>query len=273
MARNILIQNYHPPATKALIRDFQKIGFRVLSPDSNWGRISYYADNEGLGSELISFDEYLALPPGYVLIACKPQEEDFKTIARTHSDTMILNVAQQYHEYEPNISEVMICPDVGLFENYSSYIKHKLLYFPRPYLEHVSVKNFEESFAIRNVYSYISFPHIWPKGYSAFQRFQSLYSGSCEIYGHETSGGLLTHSECQTKMASSFLTAHFKDSEAYGLSCLESMMLGTPIVALRSLLQGTTLGSFFLDDRTAILGESVEELVYKINAVSFEDYL
>lgn len=270
--RTILIQNYHPPGTQGLIRDFKKIGFRVVAPDSNWGRISYYAPNDGLGGELISYEDFVALPPAYVMIACKPQEEDFKKLARSGNHGIILNIAQQHHEYESGISDIMICPDIGLYNSYSSHIKHKLLYFPRPFIESIPTKNIEAAYYGKKIYSYINLPHHWPRGSQAFAEFTSKYDGECEQYGTDASGGALSHAQCHTKMAEAFFTVHLKDAEGYGLTCLESMMIGTPVVGLNSLMAGTTLKAFFLDDTTSILADTIDELVARIDAITLQDY-
>ncbi|MCJ2047989.1 hypothetical protein MKK58_26125 [Methylobacterium sp. J-078] len=268
----ILIQNYHEPATQALVRDFKKIGFEVISPDSDWGKISYYAPNQNIGSKLVSYEEFLILSPNYVMIACKPQESDFKKLANDVKAKIILNIAQQHHEYEPNISDIMICPDIGLFNSYSSYVKHKLLYFPFPYLDNIVPKDLHNSYRNKIARSYISFPKYWPIGTKYLEEFRGLYSGNFEMYGHETINGVLSHSDCHEKMSESFFTVHFKEAEAYGLSCLESMLLGTPVITLDHLMKQTTLGKFFLDNTTSVSASSVKEAIDKIDNMSFEDY-
>lgn len=271
-AKTILIQNYHPAGTAALIRDFCRLGFTVYSPDSNWGRITYFGDNAGLGGNLISMRDYMALDPGYLLLTCKPQEEDLKAIAREHGDTIILNIAQQHQFYEPDISDVMICPDIATFEEYPSRVEHKLLYFPRPILNESFPKDVNAAFASKIVCSYISIPHVWPRGYPTYLAFKDAYPHQTYLFGHESPDGLLGHVACNARMASSYFTVHFKDHEAYGLSCLESMLLGTPIVSLRSFMQDKTLGRYFLNEKNSIVVDTLEQAVNRLLSLSLDEY-
>jgi len=272
MNKSILIQNYHPQGTEALIRDFKSIGFRVFSPDSDWGRIKYFAENTGLGSEIISFESYMKTEPGFVLIGCKAQEEDLKSIAREHGDKMILNIAQQNHVYEPHISNILICPDVGLWKNYPDPIQHRLLYFPRPVIANVPAKDIVQSFEDRTIASFISMPTFWTRGLPAFETFRAQWQGNCYMFGHQATDGLLTHSQCNARMATSYFTAHFKDEEAYGLSCLESMMLGTPVVSTHEFMRDKTLGEYFLRPENSIVTDTVEQAIAALEALTLDKY-
>lgn len=272
MQKTILIQNYHPQGTAALIRDFQKAGLRVISPDSDWGRIGYFADNSDLGGELVSLEQYMGMEPGFVMVGCKAQEEDLKSIARQHGDLMVLNIAQQHHVYEPNISDVLICPDIALWNSYPDFFSHRLLYFPRPIIAEVSSKNVLKSFEDRTIASYISIPTFWKRGLPAFENFRSQWQHSCYMFGHQASDGMLSHSECNERMVQSFFTAHFKDDEAYGLSCLESMMLGTPVVSTKEFMEGKTLGECFLTPENSIVTNTVEEAVRALQDLKIYEY-
>lgn len=272
MQKTILIQNYHPQGTEALIRDFRRIGFRVVSPDNDWGRIGYYADNTGLGGELVSLEQYRALAPGFVLIGCKAQEADLVAIARDHGDAMVLNIAQQRHVYEPGLSPVLICPDIALWRDYPDPLEHKLLYFPRPVLADVPAKDMEASFDSRAIASYISIPTFWKRGLPAFEQFRAQWTGPCHQFGHQAADGMLTHAQCNAQMVSSFFTVHFKDDEAYGLSCLESMMLGTPVVSTHEFMQGKTLGECFLWPDNSIITDTIDEAIAALNDLTLEQY-
>lgn len=272
MQSSILIQNYHPQGTEALIRDFLKIGFRVYSPDTDWGRIEYFASNEGLGGEIISFEEYMKLDLGFVLIGCKAQEQDLKSIAAQHGDQLVLNIAQQHHVYEPGISNILICPDISLWRSYPDPIAHRLLYFPRPVIAEVPAKDIEGSFNSRIIASYISVPTFWKRGLPAFETFRDQWKGACYMFGHQASDGMLTHAQCNSQMAASFFTVHFKDDEAYGLSCLESMMLGTPVVSTHAFMRGKTLGECFLTPENSIVTDTIEQSIAALEALTLAEY-
>lgn len=272
MNKSILIQNYHPQGTEALIRDFTSIGFKVFSPDSDWGRIKYFAENTGLGGEIVSFDEYMAMDAGFVLIGCKAQEDDLKSIAYQHGDKMILNIAQQNHVYEPNISNILICPDIGLYRSYPDPIRHRLLYFPRPVVADVPAKDIVQSFEDRTIASFISMPTFWTRGLPAFESFRAQWQGSCYMFGHQATDGLLTHAQCNARMVTSFFTAHFKDEEAYGLSCLESMLLGTPVVSTHEFMRDKTLGEYFLNPENSIVTDTIEQAIAALETLTLDEY-
>jgi hypothetical protein len=272
-AKTILIQNYHPSATCALIRDFRRIGFTVYSPDSNWDRIGYYGDNTGLGGMLISQEDYFKLEPGFVLITCSWHEQDLGMIAKEHGDDLVLNIAQHGQFYEPGISHIMVCPDIITFDISPPDIRHKLLYFMRPHLSATPEKDLQICFLEKKICSYISTPHVWVKGHAAYMEFKDKYSHECRSHGFEAPDGHLSHADCNRLMSDSFLTAHFKDDEAYGLSCIESMMLGTPILGLRNLMNDKTLGRFFLDESNSILVNTVDEALERLYQLSMSDYV
>lgn len=271
-ARTVLIQNYHPTACLALVRDFKKIGFRVVSPDSDWNRISYYASNAALGSELISQSAYMALPPGYILITCKPHEIDMRNIAHQHHDRMILNIAEHQNTYQTGLGDILLCPDIQNYENYPNSIRHKLLYFMRPFLSQVDQKDIAQCYQDKQICCYISKPQIWVEGTATYQQFKALYPHQCRFFGLDSPDGVLTPAETNANMARSFFTVHFKEKEAYGLSCLESMMLGTPVVSLNRFMADKTLGRFFLSPETAIVTDTVEQAVERLEALTLEQY-
>jgi len=270
--RSILVTNYHPTGTAALIRDFLAIGFTVYSPDSDWGRIRYYAPNDELGGNLLSFEDYMRKEPGFVLITCKAQEEDLKAIGRLHGDSFVLNIAQQHHVYEPGLSDVMICPDIVSYETYPGDMRHRMLYFPRPVLGAPEAKDIEACFAEKRTASYINLPHIWSEGFPAFCEFQAKYPGQALLFGHQGPDGMLTHAQCNEWMRSSYFTVHFKEQEAYGLSCVESMMLGTPVVSLKRFMDDKTLGRCFLTPDNSVVTETVDEAIQRLQAMDIETY-
>ena len=272
-AKHILIQNYHPTASLALVRDFQRIGFKVYCPDSDWDRISYAGGcNADLGGELISQHDYFSLEPGFVLIPCKFQEDDLREIADEHGDELILNIAQHGQYYELGISEIMICPDIITFDMYPAAMRHKLLYFPRPNLGREFKKNVSYAFRRKAVRSFISIPHVWVHGYAAYHEFKARYPHDCRLHGFEAPDGYLKHLHCNAVMADAFFTAHFKDDESYGFSCVESMMLGTPICSLKKFMRDKTLGRFFLDESNAIVADTVDEVIERMQLLSFDQY-
>ena len=167
---------------------------------------------------------------------------------------------------------MLLCPDVNLWRSYPEPIAHRLLYFPRPIVAPVPLKDTAESFAGRAVASYINVPSFWQRGVAAFEAFRGLWTGPCRMFGHDASDGMLTHAQCNAQMAASFFTVHFKEDEAYGLTCLESMMLGTPVVSTHDFMRDKTLGEFFLTPENSVVTDTIEQAVEALNRLTLDEY-
>ena len=281
--RTVLLQNFHPNNTIALAKDFMALGYEILMPDDSWiGQISYYHDNKPIVEapeftdkqsqiRLVSYGEYQQLPPGDIICGCYELQDDVERIAVEHKDRIIIHTAGNDVPYRHGLSEYMISPDIITFHNYPA--KYKMLYLFPPSILKTEPKDLKAAFDNKEFYSFNHFYRkYWHAGWAAYNEFIVRIGRHIPNYGHQSPDGTLTREQMTEKLLRGFFTIYFKDRDCYGQSVLESMAHGTPVVALRPLIHGKTLGVYFLDDSTAILGGSVAECMEKLNALTFEQY-
>lgn len=267
---NVLIQNFHPNNTIALIKDFKAIGYTVFMPDSNWNdRIRYYFDNSGFGCELISYNEWMALPPGDIIIGCYELERDLKIVARMHKDRCILHVSSNNTPYEHGI-DYLLSPDIQTFNNYPA--KNKMLYFYTPITFNLK-KDLKKSFNNKIISSYIHFySKYWTESYKLASEFKSKYSGNVNFFGAENINGQLAEKDAQENMVKNIFTLYFKEKDCYGNTVLESMALGTPVIAYKPFIIDKTLGMFFLNNTNSIIVDSVDEAIERLKSLTLDEY-
>lgn len=270
--RTILIQNFHVGNTVALVRDFKSLGYRVLMPNNDWGGlIGYFFSNENLEGELIGRKEFEVLPPGDVLIGCYEQMNDFAAIARNHGDRIILHTAGNNVPYYAGLSNHLISPDIQTFNNYTA--DHKMMYFYPPTIVTDYKKDLRESFKSNIVCTYNHFYNkYWPEAFAEAVRFETLFGGKVFFYGEQTRDGKLEMKIAQETMARSKFTLYFKPKDCYGNAVLESMVLGTPVIAMSKYIEDKTLGMFFINSNNSIIVNSPEEAIERVNRLTFQEY-
>lgn len=269
MNKQVLISNFHPANTEALCRDFRALGYKVIMPANNWdGRIHYYFDNSQFGNELITWEQYEKLPPGDVLIGCYEQEGSFRGIANRHGDRMILHVAGNNTPYSPGIKH-LLSPDIQTYNNYDA--PHKMLYWFPPVVYDLK-KDSQASFDNGIIASYIhEYPLYWKESYQEAMRFEQEY-GKIWLYGSNTRDGQLDHMSAQKRMVESKFTLYFKEKDCYGNTVLESMALGTPVIAMRRFIEDKTLGMFFLNNKNSIIVNNAKDAAIKARIITINHY-
>lgn len=288
--RTVLIQNFHPANTLALVRDFVGIGYKVLLPIDNWeGNIKYWFSNQfildkfiensqGLEDkiQLISFEEFKLMSGDEldILIACFEQMDDFERIRNIyhHGSRLLLHVAGNNVPYRYPLSDHLLSPDIQTFNNYPA--KNKMLYFFNPSIVTKKVKDLRASFGNKVISDFIHhYSQYWALSYSKATSFEEMSGTYVQHYGFGNRDGELTLEQAQDKMVDCYFQLYFKERDCYGNSVLESMYLGTPVIALREFIHDKTLGMFFLNEKNAIIGDSVEDCVYQLRAMTFEKYV
>lgn len=269
--KQILIQNFHPANTAALIRDFKALDYRVIMPKDNWGRISYYFPNDQFeGVDLLTWEEFLETPKGDILVACFEQQNDFRSISNIHGDRILLHTAGNNVPYDHGLSQHLLSPDIQTFNNYPA--KHKMLYLFAPII-HNFPKDLLNSYKSGIINAYIHYySQFWQDSWSNALKFEQIYGKKCFFYGAETRDGQLSHEEVHRKMVESMFTLYFKERDCYGQTVVESMALGTPVIAMRRYVHDKTLGIYFLNEYNSILVDSPEEAVGKLRNLSFQEY-
>lgn len=269
--KQILIQNFHPANTEALIRDFRALGYKIIMPKDDWGRIGYYFPNDQFqGVDLLTWEEYMETPKGDVLVACFEQQNDFRGIANIHGDRILLHTAGNNVPYDHGLSQHLLSPDIQTYNNYPA--RNKMLYWFPPVIHNIE-KDLLKSYKSDLICAYIHYyAQFWVRSYEDALKFEESFGKKVFFYGAETRDGQLSHKEVHEKMAESMFTLYFKEKDCYGNTVLESMALGTPVIALRKYIHDKTLGMFFLDEFNSILVDSPDEAVGKLRNLSYEEY-
>lgn len=271
--KTILIQNFHIANTLAIIKDFKALGYRIVMPKDNWnGRLKYYFENyDYMEGDKLTYEEFMALPAGDILVACYEQQDDFEAIAKEHGDRLILHTAGNNVPYRHGISQHLISPDIQTYNNYPA--QYKMLYWFPPFLVVDTDKDLDKSFESNLICGYVHFyQQYWPDSWNNAKRFEQLYGEKVYLYGYENPDGALDLKGTQNRMKESKFTLYFKEKDCYGNAVLESMALGTPVIAMRRYIHDKTLGMFFLNDENSIIVDSPEEALQKIKLVSRAKY-
>jgi hypothetical protein len=91
------------------------------------------------------------------------------------------------------------------------------------------------------------------------------------MFGYGNQDGWPSMHQTQGHLVDSMFTFVSKRRETWGQLINESMQLGTPCLFLRPLLN-STFTEYLINDDTAIVGDTVEELVDKALGLSWEHY-
>lgn len=270
MKKQVLISNFHPANTEAICRDFRALGYAVIMPSDNWGgRINYFFSNSDFENvRLMDWNEFLSTPPGNVMIACYEQEKDFRAIAAVHGDRLLLHTAGNNVPYGPGIKH-LFSPDIQTYNNYDA--PYKMLYWFPPVI-HDLTKDIQKSYEGDLVCSYIHhYSQYWRESYGEAMEFERLF-GRVWLYGEGTRDGTLSHLDTHKRMCESKFTLYFKEKDCYGQTVLESMALGTPVIAMRRFISDKTLGMYFLNDSNSIIVDSPREAVERVRSITLEQY-
>jgi len=260
--------------TQALVRDFDRLGYKVYSPIGDWGgRISYYRkdamclDSNFLkDTELITYDQFVNIKPSHVVAGCFEQYSDFTKLADEVGAKIIIGVAG--NDQPIYRADYVLSPDIITFNNYPT--NAKLLWLHEPTIPFVQ-KDIQQAYEGKQINSYVSnYGKFFPVGFNYATQFKQSWD-KCTFYGDEFEY-IKDRNELANKYISSMFTMYFKDRDCYGQVVLESMILGTPVIAIRNLIAGKTLGTYFLNDTNAIIGGTLYEIFNRLNNLTLEEY-
>ena len=267
---NLLLSNWHETHGQAIVDDFKAVGWNVYAPITDWGHIGYYQDNRRLrGAKLITLQEWIDLDNRHIMCGCTEQMHDMARLADITNSKLMYTVSKNNAEY-PHNSDFLLSPDIQTFNNYPA--KYSMLYFYEPRVLNIP-KDFRLSMGRNKIKTYIhKYSQHWKEGYAELEKFEKIYGKEVEIYGKDNRNGVLPLGEVHRHMSESFFTLYFKEKESYGSMAIESMMLGTPLIALKKFIYDKSI-SMFVDESNSILGQTVEECVEKINNLKIQDYI
>lgn len=281
----VFTSNYHISVNKTLMTDLDAIGLELVMPSSVFGRISFFAPNDEHSpyAQFVNYDEYLGLEPHIMLIPCTQMVEDMLRLYRTRGrqDVIVLLTANSDHisAWQMVPTEFILSHDLTYHRMWPGY---KVLYFSRPTIlrEKKTPDELRKSFEERKVKLYINnlegeqHEGLKPE-YEAAVEMRDLWEQRTgwrmPLYGYGNRDGWPSMLNTQSHLVDSMFTFVSKRRETWGQLINESMQLGTPCMFLKGLLN-STFTEYLINDDTAILGDTVEELVDKALGLTWPQY-
>ncbi len=284
----VFLTNYHISVNRTLVNDLASIGLEVVMPSEEFasGRIHFFAPNNEHASvaRIVGWEEFWLMEPMVILIPCTQLVEDFMRIyeLRGRRDVLMLLTANSDHEpaWRTVPADFILSHDLTYHRKQPG--KFRILYFNRPTIlrEPKSGEQLRQSFEERKVKLYINnlegerHDGLKPEYEAAVEmreRWLERTGYRMPIFGYGNADGWPSMVITQEHIVNSMFTFVSKRRETWGQLINESMQLGTPCMFLRSLLN-STFTEYLINDDTAILGDSVEELVDKALALDWEGY-
>jgi len=284
----VFVTNYHISVNKTLVNDLVAIGLEVVLPSQELaaGRINFFASNgeHARVARIVGWAEYLAMEPMIMLVPCTQLVTDFMAIWRQRGEKDVLMLLTANSDHEPAWRTVpadyIISHDLTYHRK--SPGKYRILYFSRPTIlrEKKTSGELRQSFDEKKVKLYINNLEserndgLKPEHEAAVEmreRWQDRTGWRMPMYGYGNSDGWPSMIATQNHLVDSMFTFVSKRRETWGQLINESMQLGTPCLFLRPLLN-STFTEYLINDDTAILGDTVEELVDKALSLSWEQY-
>lgn len=286
----VFFTNYHISVNKGLVEDLVAIGLEVVMPSrefaaSKQGRINFFAPNDEHDSkgEIVGWDEFSKMEPMIMLLPCTQLVEDFLKIyeARGKRDIIVLLTANSDHQpaWRMVPTDFVLSHDLTYHHEFTGY---KTLYFSRPTIlrEKKNGQELLNSFNNKMIKLYINnlegerdagLKPEFEAGVEMRHLWLERTGWRMPMYGYGNKDGWPSMINTQNHLAESMFTFVSKRRETWGQLINESMQLGTPCMFLRPLLN-STFTQYLVNDDTAILGDTVEELVDKALSLNWVQY-
>lgn len=283
----VLFSNYHISVNRTLVEDLVAIGVELIMPSQEWrdAHISFFASNDEhvrRGAQMVGYKQFMAMEPLVILIPCTQMVTDLMAVweARGRQDVLVLLTANSDHEpaWRTVPADYILTHDLTYHRK--SPGRFRILYFNRPTILRTKKTSAElrESYDERKIKCYINNlehdPGLIPE-YEAAVAMRSLWQERTgwrmPLYGYGNADGWPSMERTQDHLVDSMFTFVSKRRETWGQLINESMQLGTPCLFLRGLLN-STFTQYLINDDTAILGDTVEELVDKALSLNWDQY-
>ena len=287
----VFLTNYHISVNKGLVEDLAAIGLEVVMPSRGFatsaeGRINFFAPNDehGRRARIVEWAEFSRMEPMAILIPCTQLVEDFLAIweRRGKQDTLVLLTANSDHfpAWRMVPTDFLISHDLTYHRMWEG--PWKMLYFSRPTILRApkSGEELRRSFEERKIKLFINnlegerhegLKPEYENGVAMRTLWEKRTGWRMPMYGYGNKDGWPSMNETQDHLVDSMFTFVSKRRETWGQLINESMQLGTPCMFLRPLLN-STFTEYLIREDTAILGDTVEELVDKALSLSWEQY-
>lgn len=284
----LLTSNYHISVNRTLIDDLVAIGLEVIMPSQSFahGRISFFAPNDEHRSKvrIVDWPEFQKMEPMAILIPCTQMVDDLLKVwrARGEQDVLVLLTANSDHipAWRQVPTKYIMSHDLTYHRMWNE--GYKILYFSRPTILRArkTANQLRRSFDDKKVKLYInnlegeSKAGLQPEheaGVAMRELWQSRTGWRMPMYGYGNKDGWPSMLDTQDHLVDSMFTFVSKRRETWGQLINESMQLGTPCMFLRPLLN-STFTEYLINDDTAIVGDTVEELVDKALSLDWQQY-
>jgi hypothetical protein len=282
----VFFSNYHISVNRTLVDDLVAIGLDVVMPSSGFasGRISFFAPNDEHSGKvsIVGWEQFKAMGPMIILIPCMQMVDDLLRIweQRGRVDAIVLLTANSDHfgSWMKVPTDFLLSHDLSYHRVFTG--KYKTLYFSRPtvLIEKKTADQLRRSYDERKVKLYINNlehdPGLVPE-YDAAREMRAIWSlrtgFRMPMFGYGNADGWPSMRDTQAHIVDSMFTFVSKRRETWGQLINESMHLGTPCLFLRPLLN-STFTEYLINDDTAIVGDTVDEIVDKALSLSWEQY-
>lgn len=278
----VLFSNYHISVNRTVVDDLVAIGLQVVMPEQGWP-ISFFAPNleHADKATIVSFEQFLGMEPMLIIIPCTQMVDDLLAIweRRGKVDTLVLITANSDHHaaWRTVPTNFVMSHDLSYHREFTGY---KILYFSRPTIlrEKKTAEELRRSFDERKVKLYINNLETdeglvpeYLAGAEMRRVWERRTGWRMPMYGYGNADGWPSMPATQAHLVDSMFSFVSKRRETWGQLINESMQLGTPCLFLRPLLN-STFTEYLINDDTAILGDTVEELVDKALSLSWVQY-
>ena len=277
---NVFVTAYHNSVNPTLFEDLASIGLKVYAPDNTWGkRIWFFAPNDPFREHatLISYEQFLKLPPLAIIYPCNQHLKDFNQLYQDRGckDVKVHLTAQSITAYPHDEVEFLLTHDIDFHRLSPS--RTKMIYFSPPKLYYPQDRDLKRAYDNKIARLYIN--NFRKEGfepeYAAAKEFRKLWlergGRGGEFYGFDNENGNLTEQGVQEHMRDSMFTISFKRRETMAQVATASMLYGTPLLMLNRFRNNLTKFYIVTEDNT-LIAETVEELVNRALSMTYEEY-
>jgi len=280
----IFMPDIHPGLTYSLAKTFSEIGATLYIPGYTFNNVIKYGrkwSQEEIDSELgienvhaMEYDEVLSRPPRIFMVTCAEVSHDLiNNLWKKRKNKIRLiffcgnNDTFYYYWYNfGNICRHAICADILSYISSRNAGVSSIYYYP---WNNYSSFCFKGASDIKIVRSYINqYSRLFRSDYRMSDELMSLLP---EVEWGCVDG--VGRNEIPALMENSMATLHIKNQEGFGLSIIESLSVGRPVILYRPYSYNRTYRNWCIDGLTALYFDTEEEFVKKMRTfISCDNY-
>lgn len=294
----IFFSNYHVSVNDCFVDDCLALSHEVVMPKLSFqeqGHINFFAANDehfGKNGVIpVDYAEFLIMPAMVLIVSCSQMYDDMIKLYndRGQKDVLVMLSSQpgmgEWVQAKGNWNSEFLISH-SLIWHRKSTAKHKILYFNKPkvLVQTKSAEEIKRSFEEQKIKLYINHfetatnymsPRSFNKEKQSADSFRKLWEQDhnwrIPFYGAENIDGYLSMQETQAHIKDSMFTLAFKGHETWGQMINESMLIGTPCLFVREFIVDM-FTEYLINEDTAVVADSVEELYEKVKSMSYEQY-